>query len=82
MSRDLVDITALIRSLQRAEGNPDCFRRGKSECPRTDCAWRAYCLPGGGPGPKEDLRNPVRPEHPGDAAPEGRSHEQDPGGGR
>ena len=39
-----VDITAMIRSLQRTEGFTDCFRRGISDCDQLDCAWRQYCL--------------------------------------
>ena len=42
--RDFVDITALVRSVQRAEGNRDCFRRGQIYCDQTDCVWRKYCL--------------------------------------
>jgi len=42
--RNFVDITALIRSVQRAEGNRDCFRRGQVYCDQTDCVWRPYCL--------------------------------------
>ena len=48
MGRDkkkrFLDITALIRSIQRAEGNIDCFRREKLKCDQVDCAWRPYCL--------------------------------------
>lgn len=36
----------LIRSIQRAEGNPDCFQRAGGHCDRMDCAWREYCLEG------------------------------------
>jgi hypothetical protein len=39
-----LDIIALIRSIQRAEGNIDCFRREKVNCDQVDCAWRPYCL--------------------------------------
>jgi hypothetical protein len=38
------DLTHLIRSLQRIEGNPDCFRTAAGQCDRMDCAWRIYCL--------------------------------------
>ena len=38
-----VDVTAMIRSLQRTEGLTDCFRRGSSECDQLECAWRQYC---------------------------------------
>ena len=39
-----VDITAMIRSLQRTEGFNDCFRTGLSDCDQIKCAWRRYCL--------------------------------------
>ena len=39
-----VDVTAMIRSLQRAEGHADCFRTGVRDCDKTDCPWRIYCL--------------------------------------
>ena len=41
--RDFLDMTALIRSIQRAEGNPDCFMKGEDDCDRLDCSWRLYC---------------------------------------
>ena len=43
-SDGLVDITALIRSVQRSEGNPDCFDKSEGKCEQRDCAWRPYCL--------------------------------------
>ncbi len=42
--RNFLDMTALIRSIQRAEGNPDCFMKGKDDCDRLDCSWRLYCF--------------------------------------
>ena len=39
-----VDITMLIRSIQRAEGNPDCFRKAQGDCREMECWWRTYCL--------------------------------------
>ena len=42
--RQFVDITLLIRSIQRSEGNPDCFGKAGNHCDRLDCAWRPYCL--------------------------------------
>jgi len=42
--KDFLDATALIRSIQRAEGNPDCFRKDQGGCQQSDCAWRKYCL--------------------------------------
>lgn len=40
-----VDLITLIRSVQRSEGNSDCFRRNKGHCDQVGCAWRSYCLP-------------------------------------
>ncbi|MGB5420533.1 MAG: hypothetical protein WBN03_00125, partial [Desulfobacterales bacterium] len=37
------DVPHLIRSIQRLEGNPDCFGKTVSDCRRT-CPWREYCL--------------------------------------
>jgi hypothetical protein len=39
-----LDITAMIRSLQRTEGLSDCFRRGIADCDQLHCSWRQYCL--------------------------------------
>jgi hypothetical protein len=44
MRNDFFDLTNLIRSLQRVEGNPDCFGRAQDRCDRLACAWRQYCL--------------------------------------
>ncbi len=43
-SDNLPDITRLIRSVQRIEGNPDCFGKADVNCDHLDCAWREYCL--------------------------------------
>lgn len=43
LKKSFLDVTELIRSIQRAEGNPDCFRRAKGHCDRLDCAWKEYC---------------------------------------
>jgi hypothetical protein len=43
VKKDLVDFAELIRSIQRTEGNPDCFKK-KGNCEEIDCAWRSYCL--------------------------------------
>jgi hypothetical protein len=42
--KDWSDLTALIRSIQRAEGDPDCFARPLGDCDQLDCEWRKYCL--------------------------------------
>jgi len=39
-----VNITDMIRSLQRTEGLSDCFRRGLADCDQRECSWRQYCL--------------------------------------
>ena len=41
---DYVDLVNLIRSIQRAEGNIDCYRRGRQQCDRMSCVWRDHCL--------------------------------------
>jgi len=46
LKKSYVDLTKLIRSIQRAEGNPDCFRREQRYCDQLKCAWRKYCLEG------------------------------------
>ncbi len=36
--------TDLIRAIQRAEGNPECFATGAIDsCNQTNCLWRADC---------------------------------------
>jgi hypothetical protein len=44
LKKNYLDVTEFIRSIQRAEGNPDCFRKTNGYCDRLDCAWREYCL--------------------------------------
>jgi len=35
----------LIRTIQRTEGNYDCFgSTGRYDCPQLDCCWRVDCL--------------------------------------
>jgi hypothetical protein len=34
----------LIRKIQRAQGNLDCFATGKSSCEHIQCPWRVDCL--------------------------------------
>ena len=42
--QDYVDLVNLIRSIQRAEGNLDCYRTGRQQCERMNCVWRDHCL--------------------------------------
>jgi hypothetical protein len=44
VKKNFLDVTNLIRSIQRAEGNPDCFGKAKGYCDGLDCAWHEYCL--------------------------------------
>ena len=44
--KNFLDIEALIRSIQRAEGSADCFRKGITDCDQVDCKWRHICLKG------------------------------------
>jgi hypothetical protein len=44
MEDDPVDLTHLIRSIQRTEGQSDCFGTAEWHCNHIDCAWRKYCL--------------------------------------
>lgn len=44
LKENFLDLTVLIKSIQRMEGNPDCFRNANGHCDRLDCAWRKYCL--------------------------------------
>ena len=43
-SANVPDLTNLVRSVQRLEGNPECFGTAGEDCDRRDCAWREYCL--------------------------------------
>lgn len=44
MARDYLDVTRLIRCIQQAEGNPDCFRKIMGDCQESECCWRPYCI--------------------------------------
>jgi len=36
--------TELIRAIQRAEGNADCFALKGHECDQANCLWREDCM--------------------------------------
>jgi hypothetical protein len=61
-----VDLIKLIRSIQRAEGNLACYRRGVEVCDRLDCVWRDHCLkaPEGPSKAASELGDPKKPENP------------------
>jgi hypothetical protein len=42
--KNFLDVSTLIRSIQRAEGQTDCFKMGMVDCDHMDCKWRAFCL--------------------------------------
>ncbi len=44
IKKNFLDMKGLIKSIQRAEGNPDCFKNGKADCKEPDCSWRKLCL--------------------------------------
>jgi len=44
LKKNFLDVTNLIRSIQRAEGNPDCFGRAGGHCDQLGCAWRPHCI--------------------------------------
>jgi hypothetical protein len=44
--KNYLDMAALIRSIQRAEGNTACFQKGMIDCDQADCKWHASCLEG------------------------------------
>lgn len=42
--QNYLDITGLVRSVQRSEGHSDCFRRDVRDCDQLDCPWRVQCF--------------------------------------
>ena len=38
------DIPRLVRSIQRIEGEPDCFGTPKKTCDPSSCRWYGLCL--------------------------------------
>ncbi len=34
----------LVRTIQKNEGNPDCYGKSGGYCPRTDCCFFGDCL--------------------------------------
>jgi hypothetical protein len=39
------DKAALIRAVQAAEHNPQCFQTGRTSCSEKDCCWISDCVP-------------------------------------
>ena len=44
MGNDLCDRITLIRSIQKLEGDVQCYATAPELCGRQDCCWRTYCL--------------------------------------
>ncbi len=44
MKEKVPDLIHLIHSVQRIEGNPDCFGTANGYCDQKNCIWRDYCL--------------------------------------
>ena len=44
--KNFVDMTALIRSIQRAEGHTECYRKLGFDlsCDQMECEWRTHCF--------------------------------------
>jgi len=57
-----VDLVNLVRSIQRAEGHLDCYRRDRRQCGRMDCVWRDHCLkaPAGSSKVENESRQPQK----------------------
>jgi len=34
----------LIKSIQRSEGNSDCFASGRMNCGQASCCWKTDCI--------------------------------------
>jgi hypothetical protein len=43
LQNDYLNLSELVRSIQRSSGDPDCFRRGPPYCDKLDCIWRSLC---------------------------------------
>jgi hypothetical protein len=39
-----LSVPQLVRKIQLAQGNQDCFATGKRSCQQTQCPWRDDCL--------------------------------------
>jgi hypothetical protein len=39
------DKVELIRAIQAAEKNPQCFQTGRTQCAEVGCCWMEDCIP-------------------------------------
>lgn len=44
ISVEKLSLTDMIRAIQRAEGNFDCFATASAYCDQDNCCWRSACL--------------------------------------
>jgi hypothetical protein len=44
LSADSLSMPQLVRKIQLAQGNQDCFSTGKRSCEQTQCPWRKDCF--------------------------------------
>jgi len=58
LKKNFLDLVLLIRSIQRSNGNSDCFRRGRVDCKDMHCEWRQYCLTPSHKNSNEELSSP------------------------
>ena len=42
---DTEDKAALVRAIQTAERNPQCFQTGRTSCSEKACCWMSDCIP-------------------------------------
>lgn len=49
LSADGLSVPQLVRKIQLAQGNQDCFASGRRSCEETQCPWRDDCLAQGDP---------------------------------
>lgn len=59
LNENLLDLTELVRSIQRSEGNTDCFRRHVDDCDQLSCTWRSLCLEQQDNGRGYDEEDPI-----------------------
>lgn len=44
LPKSFLNLTALIRSIQRHDGHEPCFRTDREQCGEIDCNWRSHCI--------------------------------------
>jgi hypothetical protein len=49
LSADCLSMPQLVRKIQLAQGNQDCFATGKRSCEQNQCPWRDGCFAQGDP---------------------------------